>query len=67
MSISTRQELIKQLEAGNPDEVLVYTYWGESDFEPYKDKDSAQELIDEQLESCMAHANDWLELNYAND
>ena len=45
MSIATRADLIARLqEEKNPDEILVYTYWGDSDFENYQDKNQAYNL-----------------------
>lgn len=64
MSISTRHELIQQLLQGNPDEFLVWTYWGEEDFENYKDKDQAYELLDEGLQTTIGEVNEYLANNY---
>jgi hypothetical protein len=64
MSISTIKELIDDLMALNPDEVIVYTYWGKEDYEPYKDKEQAIELIEESLDTCIGHVNEYLESQY---
>ena len=64
MSISTRQELIEELKQGHPDEVLVYTYWDDTDFEAYADKEQAQDLINDALEASIGQANDYLVGHY---
>jgi hypothetical protein len=64
MSISTIKELIDDLMTLNPDEVIVYTYWGKEDYEPYKDQEQAIELIEESLDTCIGHVNDYLEGKY---
>ena len=60
-------DLIEQLKQGDPDEVLVYTYWGNSDYEPYKDKEQAQDLINDALENSIGNVNDYLENYYYED
>ena len=67
MSIGTRHELIQQLLQGNPDEFLVWTYWGEEDFENYKDKDRAYELVDEALQNAIGEVNGYLTANYEEE
>jgi hypothetical protein len=64
MSISTIKELIDDLMTLNPDEVIIYTYWGKEDYEPYKDQEQAIELIEESLDTCIGHVNDYLESQY---
>ena len=64
MSISTIKELIDDLMTLNPDEVIIYTYWGKEDYKPYKDQEQAIELIEESLDNCIGHVNDYLESQY---
>ena len=64
MSISTIKELIDDLMKLNPDEVIIYTYWGKEDYKPYKDQEQAIELIEESLDTCIGHVNDYLESQY---
>ena len=65
--ISTVKELIEDLMKLNPDEVLVYTYWGEEDYTPYKDQEQALELIEDALDNCVGHVNDHLESQYTDE
>ena len=68
MSIATRADLIARLqEEKNPDEILVYTYWGDSDFENYQDKDQAYNLVNEALNTAIGHVNEYLESQYKNE
>ena len=60
MSISTRAELIKELQAGDPDETLVYTYWGREDFNQWADTEQAISLIDSALDNCIGHVNEYV-------
>jgi hypothetical protein len=64
MSILTVKELIDDLMTLNPDEVIVYTYWGKEDYKPYKDKEQALELIESALDTCIGHVNEYLEGQY---
>jgi len=64
MSISTIKELIDDLKKLNPNEVIIYTYWGRSDYKPYKDREQAIELIEESLDTCIGHVNEYLEGQY---
>lgn len=65
--ISTAKELIEELKQLDPNEALVYTYWGESDYKDYKDPDQAMDLIDEALENCVGHVNDHLDGQYRDE
>ena len=62
--IGTVKELIEQLKQLDPDEALIYTYWGEEDYKDYKDLDQAMSLIDDGLDTCIGHVNDYLESLY---
>ena len=62
--INTVKEVIEDLMALNPDEVIIYTYWGKEDYESYKDKEQAIELIEESLDTCIGHVNEYLESQY---
>lgn len=64
MSISTVKELIDDLKKLKPNEVIIYTYWGKDDYKPYKDQDQAISLIEESLDTCIGHVNDYLESQY---
>jgi hypothetical protein len=64
VSISTVKELIAELKQRDPKEVLVYTYWGEDDYKPYKDQEQAIDLIEEALDTCIGHVNEYLEGQY---
>lgn len=67
MSIATRKELIAELKKGNPNEELVYTYWGASDFEDYQDKDQAYSLVEEALDNAVGTVNEYLESQYEEE
>ena len=67
MSISSVQELIAELKLRDPEEALVYTYWAEEDYKDYKDQDQAMSLIEDGLDNCIGHVNDYLESQYTND
>ena len=62
--IGTVKELIEQLKQLDPDEALIYTYWGEEDYKDYKDLDQAMSLIEDGLDTCIGHVNDHLESQY---
>ena len=62
--IGTVRELIEQLKQLDPDEALIYTYWGEEDYKDYKDLDQAMSLIEDGLDTCIGHVNDYLESQY---
>jgi hypothetical protein len=62
--IGTVKELIEQLKQLDPDEALIYTYWGNEDYKDYKDLDQAISLIDDGLDTCIGHVNDYLESQY---
>tara|TARA_R110002126_G_scaffold148246_1_gene294297 strand:- start:338 stop:547 length:210 start_codon:yes stop_codon:yes gene_type:complete len=62
--IGTVKELIEQLKQLDPDETLIYTYWGDEDYKDYKDLDQAISLIDDGLDTCIGHVNDYLESQY---
>jgi hypothetical protein len=62
--INTVKEVIEGLMTLNPDEVIIYTYWGKEDYKPYKDQEQAIELIEESLDTCIGHVNDYLESQY---
>jgi hypothetical protein len=62
--IGTVKELIEQLKQLDPDEALIYTYWGEEDYKDYKDLDQAMSLIEDGLDTCIGHVNDYLESQY---
>lgn len=62
--IGTVKELIEQLKQLDPDETLIYTYWGEEDYKDYKDLDQAMSLIEDGLDTCIGHVNDYLESQY---
>ena len=62
--IATVKELIKQLKQLDPDETLIYTYWGDEDYKDYKDQDQAISLIDDGLDTCIGHVNEYLEGQY---
>jgi hypothetical protein len=62
--IATVKELIEQLKQLDPDEALIYTYWGEEDYKDYKDPDQAMSLIEDGLDTCIGHVNDYLESQY---
>lgn len=65
--ISTVKELIEDLMERNPDEVLVYTYWGDEDYKDYKDPEQAIGLIEDSLDNCMGHVNDYVESQYQDE
>jgi hypothetical protein len=65
--ISTVKELIEELKQLNPDEVLVYTYWGDEDYKSYKDPDQVISLIDDALDNCVGHVNDHVESQYQDE
>ena len=65
--ISTAKELIEELKQLDPNEALVYTYWGESDYKEYEDPDQAMGLIDDALENCVGHVNEHLESQYTDE
>lgn len=65
MTLGTRAELIARLQQeGNPDEELVWTYWGEEDFKNYKDKGQAYGLVEDALDNAIADVNQYLSANY---
>jgi hypothetical protein len=65
--ISTVKEIIEDLMKLNPDEVLVYTYWGEDDYKDYKDPEQALGLIEDGLDTCIGHVNEYLEGQYQDE
>jgi len=65
--ISTAKELIEELKQLDPNETLVYTYWGDEDYKWYKDPDQAMDLINEALDNCVGHVNDHLESQYTEE
>ena len=67
MSISSVQELIAELKLRDPEEALVYTYWGEEDYKDYKDQDQAMSLIEDGLDNCIGHVNDYLDSQYQDE
>ena len=67
MSIGTKAELIAQLQEGNLDEEIVWTYWGESDFVQYKDKDQAYNLVETALDTAIGNINEYLESQYEEE
>jgi hypothetical protein len=67
MSISSVQELIAALKQRDPEEALVYTYWGEDDYNSYKDQAQAISLIEDALDNCIGHVNDYLESQYQDE
>lgn len=67
MSIMTAREAIEALKQCDPDETLLITYWGDTDFTEYKDRDQALELAEQQLDSCVAHVNEWVASQYENE
>lgn len=67
MTIATRAELIERLKDGDPNEVLIYTYWGDSDYQDYKDQEQAIGLIDDALENAVGSVNEYLESQYEDE
>jgi len=62
--IGTVKELIKELKQRDPNETLIYSYWGDEDYKDYKDQDQAISLIDDGLDNCIGHVNEYLESQY---
>lgn len=68
MSIMTAEEAIKALkEHCKPDETLLITWWGETDFTEYKNRGRAFDLAEQQLESCIGHVNEWVDGQMEDD
>jgi inhibitor of KinA sporulation pathway (predicted exonuclease) len=61
------KEAIKLLEQCDPEEELLITWWGDSDWKPYKDTYQAYDLAEQQLEVCIGHVNDWMESQYQEE
>jgi hypothetical protein len=65
--INTVKEVIEDLMNLNPDEVIVYTYWGKEDYESYKEQEQALTLIEDGLNNCIGHVNEYLESQYQDE
>ena len=57
-------EAIELLQKCDPEEELLITWWGNSDWEAYEDIDQAYELAEQQLDTCIGHINDWIQSQY---
>mgnify|MGYP006280700897 FL=1 len=58
------KEAIALLQQCDPEEELLITWWGDVDWEAYKDKDQAYSLAEEQLDTCIGHINEWVQSQY---
>lgn len=58
------KDVIKIMEQLNPDEDLLITWWGDSDWKEYKDKDQAYDLAELALDVCIGHVNDYVSSQY---
>ena len=67
MSFMTASEAIEALKQCDPNETLLITWWGNTDFTEYKDRDGAFKLAEEQLDSCIAHVNEWVDEQYEGE
>ena len=67
MSIMTAREAIEALKQCDPDETLLITYWGDTDFTEYKNRGRAFDLAEQQLDSCVGHVNEWVASQYEDE
>jgi hypothetical protein len=67
MSIMTAREAIEALKQCDPDETLLITYWGDTDFTEHKNRGKAFDLAEQQLETCIGHVNEWVDSQIDED
>lgn len=67
MSIMTVREAIEALKQHDPNETLLITYWGDTDFTDHKNRGKALDLAEQQLETCIGHVNEWVDSQIGED
>ena len=62
--IATVNEIIDLLRKEKPNETLVITWWGDTDFIDKKNRHQALQIANNALNNCIGHVNQWVDLEY---
>ena len=62
--IATVNEIIDLLRKEKPNDTLVITWWGDTDFIDKKNRHQALQIADNALDNCISHVNQWVDLEY---